>query len=398
MKLGLDNIRELLHILGDPQNTFESIHVAGSNGKGSVSAMLAAALQANGYKTGLYTSPHLVDFRERIKINGTMIGEEYISSFLHKIWKEVERLHATFFEVTTALAFSYFADSGVQLAVIETGLGGRLDATNILTKPLATVITSISLEHTAQLGNTLELIAGEKAGIMKHEVPAIANVENNLRELFLKKAKELDASVLFISDYIDKEYSTLPLPFIGEHQKQNVRTVLATLNTIRLPLEKELIMSGIENTQKLTGIRARLEEYDYPPAREKKVKLILDVAHNPDAFKYLKEYFLSQEIRPIVIAGFAKDKDIPKILYEVSQFASCLVAVAANSHRALSPEELGSLAEKEGIKTIVSTTPKDGVDAALSIAKEGDILLLTGSHFVAGDFLKVSPGDSSPHP
>src|SRR5258708_7866597 len=197
MKLGLDNIRELLGILGNPQNKFDSVHIAGSNGKGSVSAMLAAAMQGNNYQTGLYTSPHLVDFRERIKINGEMIGEEYVASFLEKIWKDVERLHATFFEVTTAMAFSYFADAGVQIAIIETGLGGRLDATNILEKPLVTVITSISLEHTAQLGNTLEEIAVEKAGIMKTGVPAIVCVPKELKHIFIEHGKEINAPIVF---------------------------------------------------------------------------------------------------------------------------------------------------------------------------------------------------------
>lgn len=389
MKLGLDNIRELLSLLGDPHKKIESIHVAGSNGKGSVSAMLAAALQANTYKTGLYTSPHLVDFRERIKINGEFISEDYITLFLEKIWKDVDRLHATFFEVTTALAFAYFADSGVEVSVIETGLGGRLDATNVLERPLATVVTSISLEHTAQLGNTLQEISGEKAGIMKPDVAAIVNVRGELKEVFIKKAKELNSPIIFTDEYLTPaEYETLRSPLLGSHQEQNLRTVLATIENIALPLKINLSIEGIGSTQKLTGLRGRMEEYDYFPARKNKVNLILDVGHNSDAFKYVKKYFINNNIKPIVIAGFAKDKDIEIILKEIKEFASSFVSVTANSHRAISSIELAELAKKEGLKTIVSTTPKTGVDEAIRIAKSGDTLLLTGSHFVVGDFLK----------
>lgn len=390
MKLGLDNIRELLSILGDPHKKFESIHVAGSNGKGSVSAMLAAAMQANGYKTGLYTSPHLVDFRERIRINGEQISEAYITSFLEKIWQDVERLQATFFEVTTALAFAYFADSGVEIAIIETGLGGRLDATNVLEKPLASVVTSISLEHTAQLGNTLQEIAFEKAGIMKAGVPAIVNVGEDIEEVFIKRGKELTSPVLFVKNYDPSSvYKELTPPFSGIHQEKNLHTVLATLDNIDPPaLQPELSIQGIEDTHNLTGTRARLEFYDYPPAREKGLKFILDVAHNPNAFKFLREYFLSQGIKPIVIAGFAKDKDIAEIMKEIAGFASQLVCVAANSHRAIRSVELAELAKDAGITAIASTDPTSGIEQAITLAKKGDVLLLTGSHFVVGDFLK----------
>ncbi|MDP4236889.1 MAG: folylpolyglutamate synthase/dihydrofolate synthase family protein [Bacteroidota bacterium] len=389
MKLGLDNIRELLAILGDPQNKFDSIHIAGSNGKGSVSSMLAAVMQSNGYKTGLYTSPHLVDFRERIRVNGELITEEYVTQFLERIWADVERLHATFFEVATALAFSYFADSGVRIAIIETGLGGRLDATNVLESPLAAVITSISLEHTAQLGNTLEAIAGEKAGIMKHGVPTIVNVRSDLKHIFTARAKELDSALVFADEsLLPENYLAVKSPLAGKHQDENLRTVLATIKMLALPTDDELTISGILAVQKITGMRARLEEYAFPPVLAKGATLLLDVAHNPDAFRYLKEYFTSQGIKPIVIAGFAKDKDISAILAEIKEFASLFVAVAANSHRAMPSAELGAMAESVGLKTSVSTTADQGVSAAIAQAKAGDVLLLTGSHFVVGDFLK----------
>lgn len=389
MKLGLDTIRELLSVLGDPQKKFESIHIAGSNGKGSVSAMLAAVLQENGYKTGLYTSPHLVDFRERIKINGRLISEGYSASLLEKIWNDVERLHATFFEVATALALAYFADSGVHIAIIETGLGGRLDATNVLEKPLATVITSISLEHTAQLGHTLQEIAGEKAGIMKPGVSAIVNVTASLKEIFIERAKELSSALFFVDDYHPSgDYATVRSPFPGRHQEQNLRTVLLTLEKIPIAVKSNLVINGIAATAILTGIRARLEEYDYPPVREKNMKLILDVAHNPDAFKFLKEYFLKKGINPIVVAGFAKDKDIPAILKEIKQFASLFICVAANSHRAISSDDLAVLSNTAGIETLLSTDPKAGIELAITSGTNTEVVLLAGSHFVVGDFLK----------
>ncbi|MEP7235769.1 MAG: folylpolyglutamate synthase/dihydrofolate synthase family protein [Ignavibacteriota bacterium] len=388
MKLGLDNIRELLRILGNPQDKFESIHIAGSNGKGSVSALLAAALQSNKYLVGLYTSPHLVDFRERIKINGKVIAEEYITSFAAKIWPDVQRLSATFFEVTTALAFCYFADNGVQVAVIETGLGGRLDATNILEKPLATVITSISLEHTAQLGDTLELIAAEKAGIMKHGSPAIVNVSGELQKIFSAKSQQLVTNVKFVdSTEIFDGYSELESPFVGKHQAANLRTALVTLESLEIPLKLELTIEGIRLAVELTGIRARLEYYNYPPAAAKGVNLILDVGHNPDAFRMLRQYFNDRKIRPIVVAGFAGDKDIQLIVQEMAGFAGEFISVAARAKRAIPSGELAALVAGCGLDATMSDDPLSGVELALSTAKRGDTILLTGSHFVVGDFL-----------
>jgi dihydrofolate synthase/folylpolyglutamate synthase len=389
MKLGLDNIRELLSVLGNPQEKFDAVHIAGSNGKGSVSAMLAAAFQANGYTVGLYTSPHLVDFRERVRINGEPITEEYISSFLEKIWEDVARLQATFFEVATALAFSYFADNHVQLAVIETGLGGRLDATNVLENPLATVITSISLEHTAQLGNTLEEIAVEKAGIMKPDVPAIVNVEPGLQEIFRIKAKAIGSKVVYVPEHAAiQEYGTIDPPFYGKHQLFNLQTVMATLENIGIPLQRDLSIQGIAATRKLSGIRARMEDYSYQPLRQKNLRLLLDVAHNPDAFRFLKEYFIENNIKPIVVAGFAKDKDVNSILHEISGFASKFIAVAAKTHRALAAEDLTEFSKNgAGLEATASSTPKHGVDLAISLAASGDVIILTGSHYVVGDFL-----------
>lgn len=387
MKLGLENISELLASLGNPQEKYRTIHVAGTNGKGSVSSMLAAALQANGYKTGLYTSPHLVNFTERIKINGEEIPRAYVANFLESNWHKVEELKATFFEVTTALMFSYFADMKVDVAVIETGLGGRLDGTNVLRQPLATVITSIGLEHTQILGDTLELIAGEKAAIFKQGSPAIVNVEEQLRHVFTTKAYEVWTSVTFVDNQSQLPPDLSDLSLKGRHQEENIRTVLATLGLISLPLDTKKAYHGILNTTALTKLRARLEEYPYALANEKGVKLILDVGHNAPAFKYLRAYFVSIGVRPIVVAGFAKDKDVDDVLSIIKRFSSSFIAVAADMHRALPADELHHAAIANGIDSVLGGNVRDGVSLAISNASRGDVILLCGSHYVVGEFL-----------
>lgn len=388
MKLGLDNIRELLVRLGDPQKKFPSIHIAGTNGKGSVSAMLSAAFQVHGYKTGLYTSPHLLDFRERIKMNGELVPKAFVADFLSRIWTSVEELNATFFEVTTALAFDYFASENVDIAVIETGLGGRLDATNALEHPLATVVTSISLEHTQFLGDTLELIAAEKAGILKKDSPAIVNVDVALREIFIAKAKDVGTTVLFTDEFvIPLEYAALHSPLLGKHQERNLRTALATLSQIPITVDGKKVQSGIEDTITLTGLRARLEEYPDVRFTEKRVKLLLDVAHNPDAFSVLAEYFQGINVQPVVILGVAKDKDVGSILNEAKKFALRLVAVEADTHRALPSSELAKQAAKMGIAAINGGGVKEGVQKALETLQPGETVLLTGSHYVVGEYL-----------
>jgi dihydrofolate synthase / folylpolyglutamate synthase len=387
MKLGLENISLLLKSIGDPQEQYPTIHIAGTNGKGSVSSMIAAALQANGYKTGLYTSPHLVNFTERIKINGEEIPREYVAEFLESIWSKVEELKATFFEVTTALMFRYFADMKVDVAVIETGLGGRLDGTNILRQPLATVVTSIGLEHTQILGDTLEKIAGEKACIFKQGSPAIVNVENELHHVFTTKAYEVWTTVTFIDNTSPLPEELSEMPLYGKHQEQNLRTVLATLGLIKLPIDTKKAYEGILNTASLTKLRARLEKLSYEKADKKGVTLIIDVGHNAHAFMYLQDYFQSKGIRPVVVAGFAKDKDVTEILSIIKDFAKGFISVAADMHRALPADELHSKAVKLGLNSEHATSVKAGVDGAIELSEEGGTVLLVGSHYVVGEFL-----------
>lgn len=387
MKLGLENISDLLHSLGNPQEAYPSIHIAGTNGKGSVSAMIAAALQANGYTTGLYTSPHLVNFTERIKINGEEIPRTYVAEFLQRLWVKVEEIHATFFEVTTALMFKYFADLRVDVAVIETGLGGRLDGTNVLTKPLATVITSIGLEHQHILGDTLEQIANEKAGIFKHGSPAIVNVERELHHVFRTKAYEAGTDVTFIDNHTQLPDELGEPPFAGKHQEQNVRTALATLGLISLPIDTKKAYQGIRHTTELTHLRGRLETISHKNSDEKGVTLIIDVGHNAHAFGYLAEYFTSRNIRPYVVAGFAKDKDVSEILVTIKRFAARLICVSANMHRALPAAKLHAKAVECGLNADYASTVRAGVDRAVELATEGETVLVVGSHYVVGEFL-----------
>ena len=389
MKLGLENIHRLLDFLGHPERRFPSIHVAGTNGKGSVSAMLAAIYQADGKRTGLYTSPHLVDFRERIRIDGKPITEKFVTGFLASIWPKVEELRATFFEVTTAMAFDYFASQQVDIAIIETGLGGRLDATNILERPLATVITSIGIDHTEQLGSTLGAIAGEKAGIFKIGIPAIVNCEPILNRLFIGKANEQDAPLLFVRDWkVPDGFNHIRPSLEGEHQEENLKTVLATLSVLEERPTLESIRRGVAETALLSGLRARLEEVRSPELTERGLRLFLDVGHNESAFRSIADYFTKNGLRPVVIAGLMKDKDIRSIIRTIAGFAIRLVAVQAGTSRALPSDDLTREAKSIGIESYGAGNVMAGIEYAMETANSGDLLLLTGSHYVVGEFLK----------
>jgi dihydrofolate synthase / folylpolyglutamate synthase len=387
MKLGLDNIHALLDALDNPHRKFKSIHIAGTNGKGSTAAMLAAIHQASGQMTGLYTSPHLVDFRERIRIDGEMITEEEVASFLERIWPNVEELRATFFEVTTAMAFDHFARHNVDIAIVETGLGGRLDATNVLEKPLATVVTSIGFDHMQQLGPTLESIASEKAGIFKSNVPAIVNTTNEVRHIFKDRANSLNAPFTFVRNFrLPVLLRDLTPTLNGEHQRQNLRTVLATLEAINFNAPIETIRNGIYNTTKLTGLRARLELITLP--QHPGVQIILDVGHNEDALMRVRDCFLKSSVRPTVVFGIMKDKDVRRAFEILKEFASKLICVQAETQRALPSSDLHEAANSLGIPSRNGGSVTAGVEIALNSAIPGDTILISGSHYVCGDFLK----------
>jgi dihydrofolate synthase / folylpolyglutamate synthase len=386
MKLGLRNIEELLEFLGRPDRKLKTIHVAGTNGKGSVCATLAAFYQTKGLKTGLYTSPHLVDYRERIKINGEMIGEAYIESFVKRAWPKVQELNATFFEVTTALAFDYFASQQVDIAIIETGLGGRLDATNVLEKPIATVITSIAMDHMQQLGNTIEAIAIEKAGIFKPAVPAIITVDDKLFTIFEHQATSVGAEPIKTSDHALPPWSMKLAPALkGEHQRENLRTALVTLDVLG-DLDKEIVAWTLPAVQKLTGLRGRLE-VEQIMWKRKHLTRIIDVGHNEAAMRRIAEFLRSRGEEVILIAGFMKDKDVTSALRLLAPFVSCFVAVEPNTKRAMPSAELTTIGDVLELRSIDGGSVINGYTKVLNFAKDRETILVAGSHYLVGELL-----------
>jgi dihydrofolate synthase / folylpolyglutamate synthase len=386
MKLGLRNIEELLEFLGRPDRKLKTIHVAGTNGKGSVCATLAAYYQTKGLKTGLYTSPHLIDYRERIKINGEMIDEAFIESFVERVWPKVQELNATFFEVTTALAFEYFASQKVEITIIETGLGGTLDATNVLEKPLASVITSIGMDHMQQLGDKIELIASEKAGIIKRDVPAIVNVQDNVKNIFLDKAERVGAKFVDASTYELPAWAIKLSPSLkGEHQRENLRTVLVTLDVLG-DLDKETIGWTLPAVAKLTGLRGRLE-VDSIDWKRKQLTRIIDVGHNEAAMRRIAEFLKGRGEEVILVAGFMKDKDVAAALRLLAPFVKCFVAVEPKTKRAMASDELAAMGEAIELQTINGGGVIDGYTRALNSAKDRDTILVTGSHYLVGELL-----------
>ena len=404
IKPGLERTEALLAKLGSPHRKLSAIHVAGTNGKGSVVAACEALLRARGLVVGRYTSPHLVDFRERITVNGQPIFEEEVLEFLERWIPTAEEMGATFFEVTTALAFDWLAKREVDLAVIETGLGGRLDSTNVLTPRVATV-TSIGLDHTDLLGDTLEAIAREKAGIFKAGVPAvIGEPAPAIRELLAKCAKEAAATpvVVLDDDYAisnvevsargtsftllgGKDGQTITTPLLGEHQARNTATAIATLAAIG----NEYLPPPGEISKALAGV--------FLPGRfERRGKVIFDVAHNPDGARTVAETIRAvnpPSPRTALVAVLA-DKDWRGIIRELAPAVDRFVftnAPSAPAERRWDPAEAHSFAKARGIEADL----EPDMDAALALGQErSETLLVTGSFHTVGDAmsrLQVSP-------
>jgi dihydrofolate synthase/folylpolyglutamate synthase len=404
IKPGLERTEALLAKLGSPHRKLSAIHVAGTNGKGSVVATCEALLRARGLVVGRYTSPHLVDFRERITVNGQPIFEEEVLEFLERWIPTAEEMGATFFEVTTALAFDWLAKREVDLAVIETGLGGRLDSTNVLTPRVATV-TSIGLDHTDLLGDTLEAIAREKAGIFKAGVPAvIGEPAPAIRELLAKCAKEAAATPVVV---LDDDYAisnvevsargtsftllggrgsqTITTPLLGEHQARNTATAIATLAAIG----NEYLPPQGEISKALAGV--------FLPGRfERRGKVIFDVAHNPDGARTVAETI--RDVNPpsprTALVAVLADKDWRGIIRELAPAVDRFVftnAPSAPAERRWDPAEAHSFAKARGIAADL----EPDMDAALALGQErSETLLVTGSFHTVGDAmsrLQVSP-------
>ena len=383
-KPGLQTTEILDAHYGHPHKNFKTIHIAGTNGKGSVSHSLASILQEAGYKVGLYTSPHLIDFRERIRVNGIPVSEEYVIRFVedfkHLNSKRIHPLSPSFFELTTALAFKYFAEEKIDIAVIEVGLGGRLDCTNIIT-PILSVITNISFDHTQFLGNTLAQIASEKAGIIKHQVPVvIGETTKETRPVFENKAKEMDAPIFFAEEIDKRECDQFEFELKGSYQKKNLRTILCA--TKRLPfIHPEHIQKGLTNVCKNTGLMGRWQTLSTNPL------IICDTGHNVGGWKYLAPQISSVPCdRLHIVFGMVDDKDIRNVLSMLPKNA-VYYFTQANNHRAIPAQQVGVLAKEYGLSGNTYPTVAQAYEEAKSSASENDFIFIGGSSYIVADLL-----------
>ena len=383
-KPGLQTTEILDAHYGHPHKNFKTIHIAGTNGKGSVSHSLASILQEAGYKVGLYTSPHLIDFRERIRVNGIPVSEEYVIRFVedfkHLNSKRIHPLSPSFFELTTALAFKYFAEEKIDIAVIEVGLGGRLDCTNIIT-PILSVITNISFDHTQFLGNTLAQIASEKAGIIKHQVPVvIGETTKETRPVFENKAKEMDAPIFFAEEMDRSECDQYEFELKGSYQKKNLRTILCA--TKRLPfIHPEHIQKGLTNVCKNTGLMGRWQTLSTNPL------IICDTGHNVGGWKYLAPQISSVPCdRLHIVFGMVDDKDIRNVLSMLPKNA-VYYFTQANNHRAIPAQQVGELAKEYGLSGNTYPTVAQAYEEAKSSASEKDFIFIGGSSYIVADLL-----------
>lgn len=403
-KADLNNTIKICQALGNPQNKLKCIHVAGTNGKGSTSHMIAAVLQKAGYKVGLYTSPHLVDFRERVKINGKLITKEYVVDFVEKHKDTFEKIEPSFFEWTVGLAFDYFANMEVDVAVIEVGLGGRLDSTNVI-NPIVSVITNIGFDHMNLLGDTLQKIGAEKAGIIKARTPVvISQYQVEVVSVFNEKAKELKAPIQFASkeykliehkkenDFLSvnlldrkaNENKNYKLDLTGTYQIKNLIGVVAALKIITengFVISEDDIQKGLSHVVKLTGLLGRWQTLSEKPL------IICDTGHNQDGIKEVLQNLNTYTYRNLhFVIGVVNDKDVSSILALLPKEA-IYYFTKASVPRALAAEELQTAAAKHNLNGAVFPTVNEAVSAAKKKAKANDLIFVGGSTFVVADVL-----------
>ena len=429
-KADLNNTIELCALLGNPESylNHRCIHIAGTNGKGSVSHMLAAILQTAGYKTGLYTSPHLLDFRERIRINGKMISEQEVISFIEKYQKDFERINPSFFEWTVALAFNYFRQEKVDVAVIETGLGGRLDSTNVVT-PLLSVITNIGLDHTNLLGNSYEQIAFEKAGIIKQHVPVvIGETIAETKDIFQQKAKHENAEIIFADEKFTAvkigseenfisldilpspplpplpgerglssavspspkgeglEVRRLQLDLTGDYQLKNIVTVIAAAENLKnhFAITENVLRDALKNVNGITGLMGRWQILKKEPL------VICDVGHNAEGIASVVEQIKKTRYDKLhFVFGMVEDKSADKILKLLPRDAEYYFC-RANIPRAMDSETLTKQANEAGLKGKNYGSVKDAVNHALQNASPTDFVFIGGSTFVVAEALEYA--------
>jgi dihydrofolate synthase/folylpolyglutamate synthase len=400
-KADLHNTFALCNYLGDPQKKIKTIHVAGTNGKGSTSHMLAAVFQQCGYKTGLYTSPHLKDFRERIKINGEMIPYDFVIAFVEQTKTFSEEIQPSFFELTFVMALDYFVHQKVDIAIIETGLGGRLDSTNVITPELS-VITNIGFDHVDILGNSLDKIAFEKAGIIKQDIPVvIGEVTPETKIIFQKKAQETSSAIFFAEERfeiisINSGDDTLQVEVLDNEQKENynytldlnglyqVRNLLPVLTATRVlknnfSLGEKNIRHALMSVKKLTGLHGRWEVIHRKPL------VVLDVAHNVDGMRQLVNQINNSRYRKLhIVFGMVKDKEIDKVLEQLPPTAEYYFTMA-QIPRALPESELLERAAGFHLRGSSYNKVNAALEAAMDVATEEDMIIICGSTFVVGE-------------
>lgn len=404
-KEGLSTTHILDAHFNHPHNQYKTIHIAGTNGKGSCAHTIAAILQHTGLKVGLYTSPHLVDFRERIRINGEMLPQQYVIDFVEEERSFFEPLHPSFFELTTALAFKYFAEQHVDVAVIEVGLGGRLDCTNIIS-PILSVITNISFDHTQFLGNTLAQIASEKAGIIKHKVPVIIGECNaETRPVFEHKAHEVEAPILFAEDnkevlssefsdlyghklrhYTTRSFGDIYGELTGECQIKNANTILCALHSLSkiFSVTHEDITYAFEHVCEMTGLRGRWQILQEHPT------IICDTGHNTGGWQYLAHQLAqiaTSGNKLHIVFGMVSDKDIERVMSTLPHEA-CYYWTKASVKRATSEQTIANIATKYDLHGKTYSNVAEAYEAAVNNASTNDYIYVGGSSFIVADLLR----------
>lgn len=398
-KPGLETSLTLDEAFGHPHLKYPAIHIAGTNGKGSTAHTIAAILQSDGYKVGLYTSPHLVDFRERIRVNGQMISHNHVTDFVSRYQSMALPCQPSFFELTMTMAFEFFANENVDIAVIETGLGGRLDSTNIIT-PILSIITNISKDHTAFLGDTLSAIASEKAGIIKPNIPVIIGEANDeTRPVFEQKAQECNSPIIFAEDmptfdsailttsgfqYSKTEFGDIIGELTGDCQQKNTSTILTAiiqLQKLGWDISAEAVKNGFINVCSITGLAGRWMQIQESP------QVICDTGHNTGGWEYLSKQLDNIPNKLIMVIGFVNDKDISHILKMMPRNAQ-YIFTQANIPRALQAQELARLANDVGLTGVVIDNVAIAYQYALNSATTSDTVFIGGSTFVVADFLE----------
>ena len=400
MKFGLRNTRAILRDAGNPERTFPSIHIAGTNGKGSTASFLASIFMEAGFRTGLYTSPHLVRFTERIRIDGVEIPEERLVSYAEQMRPMVESVSATFFEATTCIAFQYFADEHVDIAIVETGLGGRLDSTNVLL-PLVSIITTIGFDHQEYLGNTIRSIAREKGGIIKRHVPLVTAVSDpaaldTLRRIARRRAAPFHRVTGRQVVRVGRKAG-----LAGAHQKINAALAVAALDIVfrrgkptrllHLP-DAGAVKRGLANVRRNTGLRARLESW------HGNKRILLDVAHNPDGIRTLVNALRRGATENLVVVfGVMKDKDYVSMVNQLLPLATVFVMVSPSTRRALTTRELVQVVGEARGVVVKARSVRHGVVRAMRMAGKKGRVLITGSHYVVGEALQYLEKQRNEH-